>query len=157
MGILFLIFDLEIAVLFPAAVSLYQVSVYGFAIVLVFLVVLTVGFVYELAKGALKFTDHRSAVSRVDVINEPSSSPLAAPLPSPKPSTSIQNRPGFKQHRERIRVRKLRSMLHRGIATSSFPVQFLSAVPHLDPTTSLPFTQEAKRVFILANLKPVSE
>jgi NADH-ubiquinone oxidoreductase chain 3 len=63
-GILFLIFDLEIAVLFPAAVSLYHVTFYGFWIVVIFLIILTVGFVYELGKGALKFTDHRSAISR---------------------------------------------------------------------------------------------
>jgi NADH:ubiquinone oxidoreductase subunit 3 (subunit A) len=63
-GILFLIFDLEIAVLYPLAVTLYQVTIYGFWIATLFLVLLTVGFVYELGKGALKFTDHRSAISR---------------------------------------------------------------------------------------------
>lgn len=77
-GILFLIFDLEIAVLFPAAVTLYHTSVYGLAIAILFLFVLTVGFVYELGKGALKFTDHRSDISRlsVDATNQPSSSPF---------------------------------------------------------------------------------
>lgn len=42
-GILFLIFDLEIAVLYPLAVTLYQVSVYGFWVAMIFLVLLTIG------------------------------------------------------------------------------------------------------------------
>lgn len=66
-GILFLIFDLEIAVLYPLAVTLYQVSVYGFWIAMIFLVLLTVGFVYEFGKGALKFTDHRSSIHRATI------------------------------------------------------------------------------------------
>jgi NADH-quinone oxidoreductase subunit A len=55
-GILFLIFDLEVLFLLPFAVSLYQISIYGFWVILIFLVILTIGFVYELAKGALKFS-----------------------------------------------------------------------------------------------------
>jgi NADH:ubiquinone oxidoreductase subunit 3 (subunit A) len=61
-GILFLIFDLEILLFYPLAVTLYQVSIYGFAIGIIFFVVLTVGFVYEWGKGALYFTDQRSAI-----------------------------------------------------------------------------------------------
>lgn len=78
-GILFLIFDLEIAVLYPLAVTLYQVSVYGFWVAMIFLVLLTVGFVYEYNKGALKFTDHRSAISRetIEVATESESDLLA--------------------------------------------------------------------------------
>jgi NADH:ubiquinone oxidoreductase subunit 3 (subunit A) len=66
-GILFLIFDLEIAVLYPLAVTLYQVTAYGFWIATVFLVLLTVGFIYEMGKGALKFTDHRSSINRTPI------------------------------------------------------------------------------------------
>lgn len=61
-GILFLIFDLEILLFYPLAVTLYNVSMYGFVIGVVFFVVLTVGFVYEFGKGALYFTDQRSAI-----------------------------------------------------------------------------------------------
>jgi NADH:ubiquinone oxidoreductase subunit 3 (subunit A) len=61
-GILFLIFDLEILLFYPLAVTLYSVSTYGFVIAVLFFVVLTVGFVYEFGKGALYFTDHRSAI-----------------------------------------------------------------------------------------------
>lgn len=88
-GILFLIFDLEIAVLFPAAVSLYQTSVYGLAIVLIFLVILTIGFVYELGKGALKFTDNRSAVHRVEPFLTEGSKGTAS-SPSPRSSVAAQ-------------------------------------------------------------------
>jgi NADH-ubiquinone oxidoreductase chain 3 len=55
-GLLFLIFDLEILLLFPLAVTLYQVSIFGFCIVLVFLGVLTIGFVLEIGSGAIKLT-----------------------------------------------------------------------------------------------------
>lgn len=73
-GILFLIFDLEILLLYPIAVTLYNVSVYGFWIAIIFFTVLTLGFVYELGKGRLYFTDQRSAINRAS-INE-SSNPL---------------------------------------------------------------------------------
>lgn len=61
-GILFLIFDLEILLFYPLAVTLYSVSTYGFVIGVLFFVILTVGFVYEFGKGALYFTDQRSAI-----------------------------------------------------------------------------------------------
>lgn len=52
-AILFIIFDLEIAFLFPWAVSLSDVGMFGFWSMMLFLGVLTVGFVYEWKKGAL--------------------------------------------------------------------------------------------------------
>jgi NADH-quinone oxidoreductase subunit A len=55
-AILFIVFDLEVLFLFPFAVSLYEVSLMGFWVVILFLIVLTIGFVYEWSKGALKFT-----------------------------------------------------------------------------------------------------
>nr|CAA59491.1 ND3 [Trimorphomyces papilionaceus] len=58
-GILFLIFDLEILLLYPIRVTLYSVSVYGFWIAVIFFSVLTLGFVYELGRGRLYFTDQR--------------------------------------------------------------------------------------------------
>src|SRR3954469_404064 len=51
-AILFIIFDLEVAFLFPWAVSLGDIGVYGFWSMMAFLAVLTVGFVYEWMKGA---------------------------------------------------------------------------------------------------------
>lgn len=52
-SLLFIIFDLEIAFLFPWAVSLGKIGVFGFWSMVVFLGVLTVGFIYEWKKGAL--------------------------------------------------------------------------------------------------------
>ena len=52
-AILFIIFDLEVAFLFPWAVSLGQIGVFGFWSMMVFLAVLTVGFIYEWRTGAL--------------------------------------------------------------------------------------------------------
>jgi NADH-quinone oxidoreductase subunit A len=54
-SILFIIFDLEIAFLFPWAVSLGQIGLFGFWSMMVFLGVLTVGFIYEWKKGALEW------------------------------------------------------------------------------------------------------
>ena len=53
-AILFLVFDLELLVLYPITVSLYEVGTLGFWVVLIFFGILTVGFVYELGSGALK-------------------------------------------------------------------------------------------------------
>ena len=52
-ALLFLIFDLEILLLFPLAVSLYQVSSFGFSIGIIFFIILTIGFVLELGSGAI--------------------------------------------------------------------------------------------------------
>ncbi|KKW68455.1 NADH:ubiquinone oxidoreductase subunit A [Lampropedia cohaerens] len=52
-AILFILFDLEIAFLFPWAVALHDVGLVGFVTVLIFLTILVVGFAYEWAKGAL--------------------------------------------------------------------------------------------------------
>lgn len=54
-AILFIIFDLEVAFLFPWAVSLGKIGVFGFWSMMVFLVLLTVGFIYEWKRGALEW------------------------------------------------------------------------------------------------------
>jgi NADH-quinone oxidoreductase subunit A len=54
-SILFIIFDLEVAFLFPWAISLGKIGLFGFWSMMVFLAVLTVGFVYEWRKGALEW------------------------------------------------------------------------------------------------------
>ena len=52
-AILFIIFDLEIAFLFPWAVSLGNIGILGFCSMMIFLFILTIGFIYEWKKGAL--------------------------------------------------------------------------------------------------------
>ncbi len=54
-AILFIIFDLEVAFLFPWAVTLGKIGVFGFWSMIAFLGVLTVGFIYEWKKGALEW------------------------------------------------------------------------------------------------------
>ena len=52
-AILFIIFDLEVAFLFPWAISLGKIGIFGFWSMMFFLFLLTVGFIYEWKKGAL--------------------------------------------------------------------------------------------------------
>ncbi len=54
-AILFIIFDLEIAFLFPWAVSLDAIGLFGIVAMAIFLLVLVVGFIYEWKKGALEW------------------------------------------------------------------------------------------------------
>ena len=54
-AILFILFDLEIAFLFPWAVVLEEIGLFGFVAMMIFLGILVIGFVYEWAKGALEW------------------------------------------------------------------------------------------------------
>ncbi len=54
-GILFIIFDLEISFIFPWAISLYNIPVVGFWSLYLFLIILTIGFIYEWLKGGLEW------------------------------------------------------------------------------------------------------
>ena len=54
-AILFIIFDLEIAFLFPWAIVLQEIGFFGFMAMMVFLGILVVGFIYEWKKGALEW------------------------------------------------------------------------------------------------------
>ena len=52
-GILFMLFDLELAYLFPWVLNLGNISIFSFFIMFFFLILLTIGFIYEWKKGAL--------------------------------------------------------------------------------------------------------
>src|SRR5947208_6176852 len=54
-AILFIIFDLEVSFLFPWAIAFGDLGLYGYWSVIIFLAVLTVGFIYEWRKGALEW------------------------------------------------------------------------------------------------------
>ena len=54
-AILFIIFDLEIAFLFPWAIVLDQIGLFGFVAMMIFLGILVIGFIYEWKKGALEW------------------------------------------------------------------------------------------------------
>ena len=55
LAILFIIFDLEIAFLFPWAIVLDEIGWFGFTAMMIFLGILVIGFVYEWKKGALEW------------------------------------------------------------------------------------------------------
>jgi len=62
-GLLFLLFDLEILLVYPYSVSGYNNDVYGLVIMLVFFVLLTLGFIFELGKNALSIESKQTALS----------------------------------------------------------------------------------------------
>lgn len=55
-GILFMLFDLEILYLYPYSISSYNNEIYGLSTLIIFILILTLGFIYEINKGALKLT-----------------------------------------------------------------------------------------------------
>lgn len=55
-GILFIIFDLEVSFLFPWILSLNFIGIYGYFSMIIFLIVLTLGFIYEWYNGVLDFS-----------------------------------------------------------------------------------------------------
>lgn len=55
-GILFLIFDLELTLFYPLSISLNLVSSYGFILGITFIIILTIGFVYEYGSGVVSFS-----------------------------------------------------------------------------------------------------
>lgn len=55
-AMLFLIFDLEVLLIYPICLVLYEVSYFGFTIALLFFLILTVGFVIEIASGAISLS-----------------------------------------------------------------------------------------------------
>ena len=63
-AILFILFDLEIAFLFPWAVVLDDIGLFGFVAMMIFLGILVVGFIYEWKKGALEWEKRRTQRSR---------------------------------------------------------------------------------------------
>jgi len=67
-ALLFLLFDLEILLIYPYAVSSYINSIYGLIVILVFLILLTLGFVFELGKNALSISSKQ--YDNIDLISK---------------------------------------------------------------------------------------
>ena len=65
-GLLFLLFDLEILLVYPYAVSTNTNDIYGLSIMLIFFVLLTLGFVFELGKGALNIESRQNTFKEQD-------------------------------------------------------------------------------------------
>lgn len=67
-ALLFLLFDLEILLVYPFVVSAYTISIYGLIIIVTFLSVLTLGFVFEFGKGALKM-DNKQMFNKNNLVS----------------------------------------------------------------------------------------
>ncbi len=67
-ALIYLILDLEILLIYPFAVSQYNNNLYGLIITLIFIIIVTIGFIYELGKGALKI-DSRQNLNTSNKIN----------------------------------------------------------------------------------------
>jgi len=66
-GLLFLLFDLEILLVYPYSVSSYTNDIYGLAIMMIFFVLLTLGFVFELGKNALTIESRQTSFKGADL------------------------------------------------------------------------------------------
>jgi NADH-ubiquinone oxidoreductase chain 3 len=65
---LYLILDLEIVLIFPIALSAYTNDIYGLTVGIIFIIIVTIGFIFELGKGALKI-DSRQYVNNLNKID----------------------------------------------------------------------------------------
>lgn len=61
-GLVYLLLDLEIVMIYPFAVSEYENGIYGLIVVLIFIVIITAGFVFELGKNALKIESKQTKI-----------------------------------------------------------------------------------------------
>jgi|SRR5690606_30074436 len=70
-ALLYLLLDLEILLVFPFAVSEYVNDIYGLLVTLIFVIVITIGFVFELGKGALKISSkqHTNTIKNQPLIH----------------------------------------------------------------------------------------
>ena len=68
-GLLFLLFDLEILLVYPYSVSSYTNDIYGLVIMMVFFVLLTLGFIFELGKNALTIESRQTSFNNREVSN----------------------------------------------------------------------------------------
>lgn len=67
-ALLFLLFDLEILLVFPYVVSAYINGIYGLMLMIIFFLMLTLGFAFELGKGALKISSRQNNLD-IKIIN----------------------------------------------------------------------------------------
>lgn len=65
-ALIYLLLDLEIVLIYPFSLSEYDNNIYGLIVVLIFILIITVGFVYELGKSALKIESRQSNVKHYE-------------------------------------------------------------------------------------------
>jgi NADH-ubiquinone oxidoreductase chain 3 len=61
-ALVYLLLDLEIVMIYPFAVSEYENGIYGLLVVLIFIIIITVGFIFELGKNALKIESKQTKI-----------------------------------------------------------------------------------------------
>lgn len=83
-ALLFLLFDLEILLVYPYIVSAYSNSIYGLIIMLIFFLVLTLGFAYELGKNALKIDSRQMFTVGKSITNFTLTSGVLHIMPMPE-------------------------------------------------------------------------
>jgi NADH-ubiquinone oxidoreductase chain 3 len=81
-GLLFLLFDLEILLVYPYTVSNSNNSVYGGLVAIIFLLLLTVGFCYEVGHRALQINSRQSGHLSASTTTTTTSGPAPAPAPA---------------------------------------------------------------------------
>ncbi len=59
-ALIYLLLDLEILLIFPFVVSAYVNNIYGLGVALIFILIITIGFIFELGKGALKISSRQN-------------------------------------------------------------------------------------------------
>ena len=94
-GLLFLLFDLEILLVYPYSVSSYTNDVYGLVVMMVFFVLLTLGFVFELGKNALTI-DSRQTSSNNGNLSIPAGFTSVVPVLEPNTLTDLL-KPGYRE------------------------------------------------------------
>jgi len=82
-ALIYLLLDLEILLIFPFALSTYINGIYGIVIALIFITIVTIGFIFELGKGALKI-DSRQNINNIEKINTLNISYIGNVLGKPK-------------------------------------------------------------------------
>lgn len=105
-GVLFMVFDLEILLIYPYAVTAYEVGAYGYIIAMLFFSVLTLGFVYEISTGVLYITDQRSSIHPPVTSSTTSNSPNDVNSGSP-------SSPEEKTSREEAKARRIKDARDR--------------------------------------------
>lgn len=79
-GLLFLLFDLEILLVYPYSVSSYTNDIYGLVVMMVFFVLLTLGFIFELGKNALTIDSRQTSYNNVDISTPHAFSGYVSPI-----------------------------------------------------------------------------
>jgi len=66
---LFLVFDIELVLLLPVSVSLSLINIFGFTIAIIFFIILTIGFIFEIGSSAISITSNHNKIVNTNINN----------------------------------------------------------------------------------------